>query len=178
MSRRMDSRDRPGHDQHQSVLVDREGRIVYRASAPLEILQPQPGFVEQDPLALWQSVVQVIAGLRASCAVGARMRLLASPSAISARPLSHGGGPGAGSSAAGEPVGNAITWQCRRSEPVCERLRDACRNHSIHHGPPARPAAERDQVGVALRSASRVAGAGRAAANCIWARWTRGCFTT
>jgi glycerol kinase len=29
----------------------------------------------------------------------------------------------AGSSAAGEPVGNAITWQCRRSAPVCDRLR-------------------------------------------------------
>ena len=56
----------------KAVLVDREGRIVYRASTPLEILQPQPGFVEQDPLALWQSVVQVIAGLRAPCASGAR----------------------------------------------------------------------------------------------------------
>ncbi len=29
-----------------------------------------------------------------------------------------------GSGAAGVPVCNAISWQCRRSEPVCEALRD------------------------------------------------------
>ena len=28
----------------------------------------------------------------------------------------------AGSSTAGEPLTNAITWQCRRSTPVCEKL--------------------------------------------------------
>jgi glycerol kinase len=106
----------------KALLVDREGRIVYRASVPLEILQPQPGFVEQDPLALWQSVVRVIADcVRHAHAERASIAGIAisnqRETALTWRRA------GAGNAAAGEPVGNAITWQCRRSEPVCERLR-------------------------------------------------------
>jgi glycerol kinase len=106
----------------KAVLVDREGRIVYRASTPMEILQPQPGHVEQDPLALWQSVVQVIqACVRHAQAERAAIVGIAisnqRETAVAWRRA------GTGSSAAGEPVGNAITWQCRRSAPVCERLR-------------------------------------------------------
>lgn len=106
----------------KALLVDREGRTSYRVSAPLEILQPQPGFVEQDPLALWQSVVQVI-----SACVGHAQSERASiagiaianqrETAVTWRRAAQG------SAAAGEPVGNAITWQCRRSAPVCDRLR-------------------------------------------------------
>lgn len=106
----------------KALLVDREGRIVYREAAPLAILQPQPGFVEQDPLALWLSVMQVIAAcVRHAQAEGAAIAGIAitnqRETAVAWRRA------GAGSSAAGAPVGNAITWQCRRSEPVCERLR-------------------------------------------------------
>ena len=31
----------------KALLVDREGCTVYRAAVPLEILQPQPGFVSK-----------------------------------------------------------------------------------------------------------------------------------
>ncbi len=111
-----------GTTNSKAVLVDREGRIVYRASTPLEILLPQPGFVEQDPLALWRSVVQVIS----ACTRHARAERAAivgiaisnqRETAIAWRRAATG------NSTAGEPVGNAITWQCRRSAPVCERLR-------------------------------------------------------
>ncbi|MGP8185691.1 MAG: FGGY family carbohydrate kinase [Terracidiphilus sp.] len=107
----------------KALLVDREGRTVHRASAPLEILQPQPGFVEQDPLALWQSVVEVIAAcVRYAEVEHASIAGIAianqRETAVAWRRA------GAGSRAAGAPVCNAITWQCRRSEPVCERLRD------------------------------------------------------
>jgi glycerol kinase len=106
----------------KALLVDREGRIVYRAATPLEILQPQRGFVEQDPLALWQSVVQVIAEcVRHAHAERAMIAGIAitnqRETAVTWRKAA------AGSVAAGEPVGNAITWQCRRSAPVCDRLR-------------------------------------------------------
>jgi len=106
----------------KAVLVDREGRIVYRAAVPLEILQPQPGFVEQDPLALWRSVVQVIAAcVRHAQSERTSIAGLAisnqRETAVAWRRATQG------SSAAGEPVGNAISWQCRRSAPVCECLR-------------------------------------------------------
>ena len=105
----------------KALLVDREGHAVFRAAAPLEILQPQPGFVEQDPLALWQSVVQVIR----ACVAHAR----AQHAAIAGIAISNQRETAviwrratAGSATAGEPMGNAISWQCRRSEPVCDRL--------------------------------------------------------
>jgi len=106
----------------KALLVDREGRAVYQASAPLEILQPQLGFVEQDPLALWQSVLQVIAAcVRHARSEDASIAGIAitnqRETAVTWRKAP------AGSPAAGQPAGNAITWQCRRSEPVCERLR-------------------------------------------------------
>lgn len=106
----------------KAVLVDREGRIVYRASTPLEILQPQPGFVEQDPLALWQSVVQVIAACVGDTQVerGSIVGIAMSNQRETAVTWRRAA---AGSVTAGEPVGNAISWQCRRSALVCERLR-------------------------------------------------------
>ncbi len=106
----------------KAVLVDREGRIACRASTPMEILQPQPGFVEQDPLALWESVVR---GIQACVRHAESERAAIVGIAISNQRETAVAWQraGAGNFAAGEPVGNAITWQCRRSAPVCERLR-------------------------------------------------------
>jgi glycerol kinase len=115
----------------KALLTDREGDSVYRASAALDILQPQPGFVEQDPIAIWESVVQVIeACVDHAKSKGATIEGIAitnqRETALAWR-LGQNRGP-----TAGEPVGNAITWQCRRSEPVCERLRaDAARIQAI-----------------------------------------------
>jgi glycerol kinase len=105
----------------KALLVDRTGRTVFRTSAPLEILQPQPGFVEQDPLALWQSVLQVaVACVRHAETTGTKIAGIAisnqRETAVTWRRAA------AGAQAAGVPVGNAITWQCRRSAPICDRL--------------------------------------------------------
>jgi glycerol kinase len=106
----------------KAVLVDRAGEVVFRISEPVEILQPQAGWVEQDPLALWRSVVQVMT----ECARHAgRMRgSIAGIAIANQRETALMWRRGAQTAeAAGEPIGNAITWQCRRSAPVCERLR-------------------------------------------------------
>src|SRR6202044_2123766 len=108
----------------KGVLVDRTGEIVYRASAPAEILQPQAGWVEQNPIALWRSVVKVIT----ECAhhAGLAQRSIAGIAIANQRETAlMWRRAGAAAEAAGEPIGNAITWQCRRSAPVCERLRGA-----------------------------------------------------
>ncbi|MEX1102957.1 MAG: FGGY family carbohydrate kinase, partial [Dehalococcoidia bacterium] len=44
----------------KALLVDREGRIVQRASRPVHLTFPQPGWVEQDAVALWQSVLEAV----------------------------------------------------------------------------------------------------------------------
>jgi len=115
----------------KALLFDREGKAVHRSSAPLELLQPQPGWVEQNPLALWRTVTDVIADCTRQAA---KQRAKIAGIAISNQRETALAWrrAAAGAPAAGEPVGNAITWQCRRSAPVCDRLRgDAERIRSI-----------------------------------------------
>ncbi|HVU45008.1 MAG TPA: FGGY family carbohydrate kinase [Terracidiphilus sp.] len=100
----------------KALLVDRDGRTVFRTSAPLALLQPQPGFVEQDPEALWESVRRVVA----ACAEHAK----SAGATIAGIAISNQRETAVTwkRTPQGEPVGNAITWQCRRSAPVCEKL--------------------------------------------------------
>ncbi len=123
----MDSRNRSGQcrPNTKALLVDHEGRTVYRASASLEILQPQPGFVEQNPLALLQSVVEVaVACLRPLCPRSERAshRRIALTNQREAAVIQWRRAA-RGAAVAGEPIGNAITWQCRRSAGICDRVR-------------------------------------------------------
>ena len=53
-----------GTSNTKAIVIDREARIVARASVPMEIAFPQPGWVEQDPLAIWKAVETVIDELR------------------------------------------------------------------------------------------------------------------
>lgn len=101
----------------KALLVDRQGQTAFRVSAPLELIQPQPGYVEQDPLALWQSVCLVVEEcVRYASAQSSRIAAIAISNQRETAVTWHSNG---------EPVGNAITWQCRRSATVCDRLRDS-----------------------------------------------------
>jgi len=109
----------------KAVLVDRHGSVVFRAARTITLLQPQPGFIEQDPLEIWQSVCAVardaakyaqkqdapIAGIAISNQRETALAWESLPRVLSA-----------GASAVGEPVCNAISWQCRRSSSFCDRI--------------------------------------------------------
>lgn len=100
----------------KALLIDGEGQTVFRASASLELMQPQPGYVEQDPIALWQSVCRVAHDcVRYAAADKAKIAAIA---------ISNQRETAVTWRNDGEPVGNAITWQCRRSAPLCNRLID------------------------------------------------------
>jgi glycerol kinase len=40
----------------KAIVVDSGGRILARASTPVEITFPRPAWVEQNPVAIWQGV--------------------------------------------------------------------------------------------------------------------------
>lgn len=108
----------------KALLFDRLGQAVFKASAAVGLLQPKPGYVEQDPLELWQSTCQVMRTCAAHARqAGAKIAGISisnqRETALAWRPLKGAFGT------AGTPVCHAITWQCRRSESVCEKLRDA-----------------------------------------------------
>jgi glycerol kinase len=106
----------------KAMLLGRAGEVAHRASVPVGILQPQAGWVEQDPLALWRSVTSVMTEC-AQHASEARGTIAGIAIANQRETAVIWRRAGRGAECVGEPIGNAITWQCRRSAPVCERLR-------------------------------------------------------
>jgi len=96
------------------VLVDATGAIVARGSAPLSESHPRPGWVEQDPNALWDSVGQAVA----ACLIGT------DPAAIMGLGLStQRESVVAWQRSSGEPIAPLISWQDQRTASVCDRLR-------------------------------------------------------
>jgi glycerol kinase len=99
----------------KALLVDRSGAPVFSTCAPVELVRSDVDHLEQDPLHLWDSVSQVIAG----CVLDASLR----GSPIEALAISNQRETAvAWDAATGAPIANAISWQCTRSEEICHRL--------------------------------------------------------
>lgn len=99
----------------KAMLVDRSGSPVFRSSSPLAIVAAPGGFVEQDPIALWESVQTVCqAAVQHASVIGARIEALA---ISNQRETAL-----AWSTMSGAPLANAVSWQCGRSAEICDRL--------------------------------------------------------
>lgn len=100
----------------RACLLDREGRIVVRSQRSAAPIYPKPGWVEQDPDALWMLTLDAIREALA-------MRRIAW-SAIAAVALTNQRETTiVWDRYTGKPVHNAISWQCRRTADFCERLK-------------------------------------------------------
>ena len=105
-----------GTTSSRAILFDREG--MARASSQLEFPQiyPQPGWVEHDPLAIWETQRRV--------AREAIEQAGAAPGEIAALGITNQRETVVvWDRATGEPVYNAIVWQDRRTAAACDRLR-------------------------------------------------------
>jgi glycerol kinase len=105
-----------GTTNSKAILVSDIGEVLSRGSAAVGITYPQPGWVEQDPDRLWQSVCEAIQLCIASAPTDAKIEAVA----ISNQRESVTAWDGA----TGEPLGPLISWQCRRTAPDCARLID------------------------------------------------------
>jgi len=99
----------------KAIIIDREARIVARASVPMKIDFPQPGWVEQDPVAIWQAVETVIE----NCVSQISSDKLAAIGISNQRETVL-----AWDRSTGRPLGPAVIWQCRRTADFCQRLRE------------------------------------------------------
>jgi glycerol kinase len=95
------------------LLFDDAGRVVARASRPVAISFPQPGWVEQDPAALWRSVEEGIEACLTSTS--------ATPDVVAV--TNQRESVLVWDRATGRPLGPCITWQCRRTSAFCDELR-------------------------------------------------------
>ena len=99
-----------------ALLFDDEGRVVCNAYHEIRQIYPQPGWVEHDPeellstsLAVAQEVVQK-AGVTLAEVGGIGITNQRETTVVWDRYT-------------GKPVSNAIVWQCRRTAPLCEKLK-------------------------------------------------------
>jgi len=102
----------------KAILVARDGRSIFVASSPTRLFQPRPDFVEQSPVALWESVTKVVS----DCIRNRQREEIAAIGISNQRETVV-----AWERRTGEPVAPAIIWQCRRSAAICAELEQSGR---------------------------------------------------
>lgn len=100
----------------KALLVDRHGEIVATASARVPVRFPAPGWVETDGSDLWASVKTAIR----ACLRGTEAAAIAAVAIANQRESVL-----VWDRRTGKPLGPCISWQCRRTAPACDALRNA-----------------------------------------------------
>jgi glycerol kinase len=106
-----------GTSSSRSIIFDETGAIVATAQQEFRQIFPQPGWVEHDPMDLWNSQLQTCrqvlaqAGIKAADLAGLGITNQRETTVVWDR-------------ATGKPVHNAIVWQDRRTEAICAGLRE------------------------------------------------------
>jgi glycerol kinase len=108
-----------GTSSTKSVLFDRKAQIVARGNVESQSFFPQPGFVEQDPLELYENTLASVK----FCISEAEKNNQNVLSRIRAIGISNQRETFLLWDQKGKPLCNAIIWHCKRSIPVCERLK-------------------------------------------------------
>ena len=106
----------PGTTGSTALVVGEDGAVLGRGYRELPQHYPQPGWVEHDPGEIWTT--QLEAARAALSAARLAPRDLAAIGITNQRETTL-----LWDRRTGEPVHRAIVWQCRRSAPLCERLR-------------------------------------------------------
>ena len=100
----------------RAILFNSRGEIVSKAQYPFRQIFPQPGWVEHDPVEIWATTVRAL-----SEAVDAAH---IDPKAIAGIGITNRRETAIlWDRRTGQPVYNAIVWQCRRTAEICDRLK-------------------------------------------------------
>ena len=100
----------------RAILFDRKGSAVSSAQREFTQIYPQPGYVEHDPMEIFSSQYSAIA--EAVTQIGAHASQIAAVGVTNQRETVI-----VWDRRTGEPVCNAVVWQCRRTADMCERLK-------------------------------------------------------
>jgi len=97
------------------ILFNQAGEIVASSQKEHQQLYPQPGWVEHDPIEIWQNSVKVIEG--ALSEANLKVTDLAALGITNQRETTV-----VWSKSTGKPVSNAIVWQDTRTDAICREL--------------------------------------------------------
>lgn len=102
-----------GTTNSKAVLVSTAGEILARGSSPVGIEHPQPGWVEQSPLRIWNSVQEAIADCLHA---GPQTEIIGIAISNQRESVTIWDADD------GQPLGPVVSWQCRRTVPTCAEL--------------------------------------------------------
>lgn len=101
----------------RALIIDSYGCIVAQASRALKTAYPQPGWVEQDPIEILASQIAVM--MEVQFKSGIHSDSIAALGITNQRETTV-----VWDRDSGQPIYNAIGWQCRRTAPLAQRLID------------------------------------------------------
>ena len=100
----------------RAILFNSRGEIVSKAQYPFRQIFPQPGWVEHDPMEIWSTTVRALS--EAVDAAHIDPKAIAGVGITNQRETAI-----LWDRRTGQPVYNAIVWQCRRTAEICDRLK-------------------------------------------------------
>ena len=103
-----------GTTSSRAILFNQNGEIAARAQYPFRQIYPQPGWVEHDPLEIWASERRALAEITTHI----DDKQVAAIGITNQRETTI-----LWDRRTGEPIHNAIVWQCRRTAPFCDALK-------------------------------------------------------
>lgn len=104
-----------GTTSNRFILFDHQGKIAGLDQMEHEQIFPKPGWVEHDPLEIWDNACRVIKGAMGK--VGASGKDIAAIGITNQRETTV-----VWDKNTGKPYCNAIVWQCTRSAEICTML--------------------------------------------------------
>ena len=104
-----------GTTSNRCIIFDRKGNIISVAQRELNMIYPEPGWVEQDANQIWAT--QLAVAVEAMQMANISADEIASIGITNQRETTI-----VWDRTTGEPVYNAIVWQCRRTSKYCDEL--------------------------------------------------------
>ena len=115
-----------GTTSSRAIVFDHAGAVRAMAQQEFRQIFPQPGWVEHDPLEIWETQLAVAREALAKASLNARD--IAAIGITNQRETTV-----LWDRATGVPVHNAIVWQDRRTAAVCDALKAAGHTEDIAH---------------------------------------------
>ena len=106
-----------GTTSSRTIVFDKKGNIVSKAQFEFNQIYPKSGWVEHDPYEIWESQLH---SLQVALQNGnIKAEEIAAVGITNQRETTI-----VWERETGKPVYNAIVWQCRRTAPICEKLKE------------------------------------------------------
>ena len=120
-----------GTTSSRAIVFDKEQNIIGISQKEFTQIYPKEGLVEHDPLEIWATQYGVLQEVIAKANID--YNEVAAIGITNQRETTI-----VWDKNTGEPVYNAIVWQCRRTAPICEQLKadgfeEYIKNNAIIH---------------------------------------------